>query len=302
MIIPAVPPAHRSMLPAGRLQGPTPWVLALLMFLTLLAAAAAAVLAQSAAAISSNIAGRVTVQIVAADPVMRAEQAGNLRRAAAAAPFVTAARTVERDEMLAIMGRWFGGTSDGAADPVIGALPLPALVDIDLIGDTARQLPRLRALIDRYAPGARLIPHAEWLEPVARLIRILAVLAGLLILLMALASAAVVMMTARAALMSHQGSVEILHLIGATDRQISRLVQRRIVIDSAYGIGLGAVLAALVMAVLAWVLGDVTSGLLASDGGPWWVWSGLTLLPAAAIVLAGVTARVTLGRALRKML
>ena len=40
MIIPRVPVQHRRLLPDRRLSGPTPWVIAILMLLTLLAAAA----------------------------------------------------------------------------------------------------------------------------------------------------------------------------------------------------------------------------------------------------------------------
>ena len=38
MIIPRVPIQHRRLLPDHRLSGPTPWVIAILMMLTLLAA------------------------------------------------------------------------------------------------------------------------------------------------------------------------------------------------------------------------------------------------------------------------
>src|SRR3546814_7074073 len=68
MIIPRVPVQHRRLLPDRRLSGPTPWVIAILMMLTLLAAAAGVGLARSANAIGEAIAGRVTVQIVTANP------------------------------------------------------------------------------------------------------------------------------------------------------------------------------------------------------------------------------------------
>ena len=58
MIIPRVPAQHRRLLPDRRLSGPTPWVIAILMLLTLLAAAAGVGLARSANAIGDAIAGR----------------------------------------------------------------------------------------------------------------------------------------------------------------------------------------------------------------------------------------------------
>lgn len=302
MIIPRVPPQQRAMLAQGRLQGPTPWVLAILMLLTLLAAAAGLSLARSATNIGGAIAGRMTVQIVTANPELRSAQAGQVRRLAARQPYVRAVRAVPREEVAATLGRWFG-SDDGAADPVISSLPLPELVDIDLVpGSGASAEARLRALVAREAPGARLIPHAEWLGPVAGLIRTLAWVAGALVVLMALASAAVVIMTARAALGTHFATIEMLHLIGATDTQICRLFQRRIAIDSAYGIILGTLVAIVLLALVAWQVGDITSGLGATASLGWAGWIFLAMLPLLAIALAALTARVTLLRALKTML
>jgi len=301
MIIPRVPVQHRRLLPDRRLSGPTPWVIAILMMLTLLAAAAGVGLARSANAISSAIAGRVTVQIVTPNPVTRAQQAAALRRAAAAQPFVLSARAVDREELQATLGQWFG--SADRDDPVLNSLPLPALVDIDFVGENrSRHMEQLRALVAAEAPGARIIPHAEWLGPVARLIGSLAWIAGGLVLLMTLASAAVVIMTARAALGTHFATIEMLHLIGATDRQITRLFQRRIAIDTAYGIALGTVVAAAILLLIGWQWAGITSGLAATASlGPTG-WALLLALPLLAIALAALTARQTLLAALKKIL
>ncbi len=259
MIFARVPVQHRRLLPDHRLSGPTPWVIAILMMLTLLAAAGGVGLARSADAIGEAIAGRVTVQIVTANPVLRAQQAAALRRAAAAQPFV-------RGE------------------------------------DRSGHMGQLRALVAREAPGARVIPHADWLGPVARLIRSLAWVAGGLVILMTLASAAVVIMTARAALGTHYATIEMLHLIGATDQQIARLFQRRITIDTAYGVALGTAVAAAILLLIGWQWSGVTSGLAATASlGPMG-WALLLALPLLAIALAALTARQTLLAALKKIL
>ncbi|OJW23305.1 MAG: cell division protein [Sphingopyxis sp. 65-8] len=301
MIFARVPVQHRRLLPDHRLSGPTPWVIAILMMLTLLAAAGGVGLARSADAIGEAIAGRVTVQIVTANPVLRAQQAAALRRAAAAQPFVRSARAVDPAELQATLGQWFG-TADGD-DPVLRSLPMPALVDVDFVGeDRSGHMGQLRALVAREAPGARVIPHADWLGPVARLIRSLAWVAGGLVILMTLASAAVVIMTARAALGTHYATIEMLHLIGATDQQIARLFQRRITIDTAYGVALGTAVAAAILLLIGWQWSGVTSGLAATASlGPMG-WALLLALPLLAIALAALTARQTLLAALKKIL
>ena len=60
--------AERGLLPEGRIAGPMPWVIAIMMFLTVLAAAAGLGLAGAAARLDEQIGSRVTIQIVEANP------------------------------------------------------------------------------------------------------------------------------------------------------------------------------------------------------------------------------------------
>jgi cell division transport system permease protein len=81
----------------------------------------------------------------------------------------------------------------------------------------------------------RVIPHAEWFRPAARLIRSLRLGRRRFVLLMTFRQRRRQnIMTARAALGTHYARSRCLHLIGATDRQITRLFQRRIAIDTAW--------------------------------------------------------------------
>src|SRR3546814_15155265 len=95
---------------------------------------------------------------------------------------------------------------------------------------------------------------SDWSSDVCSsdLIRSLAWIAGGLVLLMTAASGAVVIMTARAALGTHFATIEMLHLIGPTDRQITRLFQRRIAIDPASGLALRSVVAAATPLLTGW--------------------------------------------------
>jgi cell division transport system permease protein len=295
-------PAHqRRLLPDRRLSGVTPWIIAILMMLTLLSAAAGLMLSNSANHLGEAIAGRVTVQITTSHPAKRAAQAQLLQERAAEAPFITHARAVAPKELEATLGQWFG--SEGEADPVLQAMPLPALVDMDLAeGDRASQMVQLKKLVDGIADEARVIAHAEWLGPIERLIRSLAWVSMLMVVLITAASAAVVIMTARSALSTHYATIEMLHMIGSTDQQISRLFQHRIAIDTAYGIALGSGGAALILLIIRWQWSGITTGLASTAtigaGG----WLLLLALPLLAIALAAVTARQTLLAALKKII
>jgi cell division transport system permease protein len=288
----AVTPAERRLLPEGRAAGPMPWVIAIMVFLTVLAAAAGLALAGSARALGDQIAGRVTIQIVEADRVARNAQAEAAVRTARALPGVAEVRRVSDEEIAQLLEPWLG---PGGLE-----LPAPALVDVDL-ADPAT-LPRLKAAVVRVAPSARIDAHAQALAPLRDLVGALRWLAGLLVLLMGVATAACVVLAARAALNTHRETIDVLHLLGATDIQIARLFQRRIALDALFGGGLGFAAGALVLILLAGRIGAVGSELVGSVRLEASGWLALAAVPMAGALLATAAARLTRERALRRIL
>jgi cell division transport system permease protein len=127
-------------------------------------------------------------------------------------------------------------------------------------------------------------------------------LAGLLVLLMAIATAACVVLAARAALNTHRETIDVLHLLGATDIQIARLFQRRIALDALFGGGLGFAAGALILILLAGRIGAVGSELVGSVRLEPTGWLALVAVPVAGALLATAAARLTLERALRRIL
>jgi len=288
--------ADRGLLPEGRLTGPMPWVLAIMMFLTVLAAAAGLGLGNAARSLDADIGNRITIQIVEANPDFREAQAriavSELRKLAG----VTAVRRVPDEEMEALLEPWLGEGGMG------GDLPVPAMIDAELTPEAYNRIDVIRAAVRDVAPSARVDDNAQWLAPLAHLIAALEWLAGGLVLLMVGATTATVVLAARAALDTHRGTIEVLHLMGATDVQVARLFQRRIALDALFGgaVGLGA--AALVLLVIGDRVGALGSELLGSAGLPLLSWLILAALPIGGVVLATLVARMTILRALGRLL
>ena len=100
--------AERRLLPEGRLSGPMPWVIAIMMFLTVLAAAGGLGLRSAATNLGANIGHRVTVQIVEANPDRREAQAREALALLGRLPGVTSARRVPAEEMDELLEPWLG--------------------------------------------------------------------------------------------------------------------------------------------------------------------------------------------------
>ena len=288
--------AERGLLPEGRLAGPMPWVIAIMMFLTVLAAAAGLGLAGAAAGLDSQIASRVTIQIVEANPQVRDRQAAAATAALARLPGVSAVRLVPQEEIQELLEPWLGATGAEAG------LPVPALIDVDIDAQGGLDLARLRAAATAAAPSARVDENAQWLAPLVSLIAALKWLAAGLVLLMVGATTATVFLAARAALDTHRQTIEILHLMGATDVQIARLFQRRIALDALFGGVIGFILAAIVLFVLGRRMSALGSELLGSTAISLEFGAILLVLPLFGVLLAMLVARLTILRALGRML
>lgn len=288
--------ADRRLLPEGRLAGPMPWVIAIMMFLTVLAAAAGLGLGSAARSLGADIGSRATVQIVEANPDRREAEARSAIALLERQPGVDRVRRMSDKEMERLLEPWLG--PGGLA----GDIPVPAMIDVDLRSGAEPPLAALRSALAQAAPSARLDGNGEWLAPLGRLMNALKWLAIALVLLMIGATAATVVLAARAALDTHRSTIEVLHLMGATDVQVARLFQRRIALDALFGGAVGLAAAALVLFLIGSRVAALGSDLLGSAELPPLAWLLLVALPVFGVALAMLVARGAILRALGRML
>ena len=210
---------------------------------------------------------------------------------------VRAAAPVDPVVLAAQLRPWLG------EEAMNGDLPVPALIDVLLTpGEAGPKIDRLRRLLADLSPKLRIEPHAAFLPPLAGLLSALGWLALGAVLLMMLATAAVVVLAARGAHDSHRGTIDVLHLMGSTDVQLARLFQRRIGLDALMGGALGFAFALLVILLIGLRLAATGSELLAAIALPMRDWLILVALPVAGVLLATLTARWTVLRALGRSL
>lgn len=285
-----------SLLPESHLAGPMPWVIAIMMFLTVLSAASGLGLSQAARHLRSGLADRVTVQVIEADPFERERQTRAAMRELKELAGVKEVRPVDPAALQALLAPWLGDSL--AVDDV----PIPSMIDVDLAPGVKGGIEVVSEAVRRVAPSARVDDHGQWLAPLDQLIALLKWLALALVLLMSAATAFIVVLAARAALDTHRETIDVMHLLGATDLQIARLFQRRIAIDALVGglIGFGAA------SGIVWLLGDRIEGLgselIGSITLPPLAWLLLFVLPVAGTALAMLTARLTILRAVGRIL
>jgi len=282
--------AGSMLLPAEGLHWPTAALMGVMTFAMMVIAAAGLALAGAAGTLASGVASRYVIEIPAGTET-------DLDAALAAARSIKGVRgadAVPEAEMRRTLRRWLG---EMAASP---DLPVPELVTLDLSPQANPE--KVGAAVRERIPGARFIAEAQELEPLLDSLRSLQWLALSLVALIAAANAAAIVLAARGALDTHRSTVEIMHGIGATDMQIVRLFERKIAGDSLAGALAGALAALLAVLFVGGGLSAIAGGLAALPALEPGSMLALALIPAAAVALSVLVARLTLLKALRATL
>ncbi|MBC2667205.1 cell division protein [Novosphingobium flavum] len=302
-----LPRRSAEIVPQARMSGPIPWVIAIMVALMVVAAAGGLALRNTGKAAARELSGGITVQIVEARPAERDRQARAALALLQRAQGVTEPRIVPQAELDALVEPWLGEAVDeqaqgGGQGDSLG-VPVPALIDARLAGSLApARLAALQEQLRRTAPSARVDDQAIWLRPVFGAAQSLQWLAVALIVLLSGATGAAVLLAARTALGNNRETIEIVHLLGGTDAQIAAIFQRSIAFDAIGGgvVGFGA--AFVVIALLGRSFAQLQAGIVTGSALGWMDWALLALVPAVAAVVATITARWTVMRALRRML
>ncbi|MHA6317925.1 cell division protein FtsX [Altererythrobacter sp. CAU 1778] len=302
----AMPPTRRlfgrrgrsELIPRARLRGPMPWVMAIMIALTVIATAGGLALGNLAASARAEIENGATVQIIEAEKTERDRQARLALATVKRLPGVAEAVRVPDDELNDLIEPWLGDVQQGEE-----AIPVPAIIDVRFSGEAGeRRLELLRDSLDGVAPAARIDAQASWLEPVFETVSSLRWLAMGLVVLLGLTTVAAVLLSARSALGGNRDTIEIVHLLGGTDSQIARVFGRSIAIDAIIGGVVGLLLGGAVVLALGSQFNALNSGVVSGGGLEWLDWLAIAAIPVVGVLLAMITARSTVMVAVRRML
>jgi cell division transport system permease protein len=290
-------PRAARLLPQPRMGGLMPWVIAILIALVVIAAAGGLALRNLAESARADLASAVTVQVIEPNPDLRAARGAETVRLLQDMTLVRSVRLVPQEELAALLEPWLGPAATS------GDVPIPVLVDVELVRRAApADIAAMTAALERKVPGARVDAQSDWLRPVYSALAALQWLALGLIGLVALATAAAVWLASRNALANHRETVEIIHLLGGTDRQITRIFLGTVAREASFGAVVGTLIGLGAVALLGQQFAALDSGMTGGGGFAATDWLVIAAVPLAGVLLALMTARMTIALALRDML
>lgn len=219
-------------------------VIAIMCFLACLTAGIVHMFSSSAAAWTENIASEITVQV---EPVKGQDTDKRLTEVAlflAKQPGVSRVRPLSKSETEKLLEPWLGQSD------VLSAVPMPRLIAVLLDRDAQPDVNAIQKGLTSRFQGVLLDDHRRWQAEIRSMTRSLT-FAGLAILvLVALATVAVIVSATRSALASNREIVEVLDFVGARDRFIAREFEAHFLTLGVKAGVIGAVAAALTFMAL----------------------------------------------------
>jgi cell division transport system permease protein len=255
--------------------------------LMLLAAALTLALRSAAHELAEATAARIFIQVIDANAVRRDATSDEVMARLDRIAIFGSAHRVPAEEVRTLLAPYIEGV-------ITTDLPLPVLIELK-DGD-----PKALTHAFQDLPSVQVTPAGAELGPLVRLIDALRAVSVGIALTAALASGLIAMLAARAALAREAATLSILHALGATDSQISRLITGKIARDAGIGAAAGFGAALLVILMIASRVAEIGSGVNPHLGpGAWIILLVLTIgLMGLAVLAAQAALLATLRRAL----
>jgi cell division transport system permease protein len=285
-----------------------PWLIAFMVYLSILALAGILVLDDIARRWDKGMSGTLTVQIAPSpgsgvtsgtsqkaskDGVRRLQAILDLLRST---PGVARAKTLSQEKVLALLEPWLGNGALGAD------LPLPKLIDVELENGVALDIAALEIRLMAIVPGAVIDDHGVWLGHLVDLIQTVRALALAVLVFIALATTGTVIFATRTGLAIHHEAIEVLHLIGAQDAYIARQFASRALMLGLRGGVIGLFLAVPTLWSIGGLARSLRSGYFPEFSLDLVHWAILACMPIVVALIAMISARLTVMKTLARML
>jgi len=274
-------------------------IMVIMVYLGSLAMAAQATLVRTSASWGYTLENRYTVEVPAIpDETMtvRHERAAKVARTLSERTEIASVHILPDEETAGLIKAWI-------KDPaLLGALPLPILIDIDVKVGKALNPVELSDDFNHIIEGIQVHSHAAWMNRLLGFIKGLGYLAAVMLFLTGLALVATIIVICRAAMAVQHETIELLHYMGASDAGIASQFQRHVQALAIPASIIGFVLAVVTISLLALLLGSL--GGLSLIAPLSWMTVGIvmSLIPLGAIALAILTARLSVQKLLRRLL
>ncbi len=209
--------ANAPIVPPGSVAGRSlTLVIAIMGFLASLTACAVYLVFQAASVWTNNISAEITIQIQQRGSDDLDARVAEITRFLQDQNGIKKVTPYTRERSLKLVEPWIGKSD------IMKSFSIPRLVAVEIDRNNPPETPTLKKVLEAKYPGAILDDHGLWRSEIRRLTHLIELSGIGMLILMATATAAVIVAAATSALASNREIVQVLNLVGAEEKFISR--------------------------------------------------------------------------------
>jgi len=282
---------RENIVPAGSVTGNSLlMVISIMCFLACLTGGAVWMMYQSSEAWLRDVASEVTVQVetTGRDSEETSRRVEGVVRFLETQPGIANATSLGLSASSDLLEPWLGSSE------ALKSLPVPRMIAVELDRSAPPDFDEVRAQLQARFPEATLDDHRQWQQQIKTVTRSFALGGIFILVLVALATAAIIVSATRSAMTSNRDIVEVLHFVGATDGFIAREFERHFLRLGIKAGLVGAASAMLIFLLLPWFMILVGGGTVSQIelqrlvGGGSLDFAGYVLLGIIVVIVAGL--------------
>lgn len=211
-------------------------------------------------------------------------------------PNIKQVSVLSDNELKALIEPWLGNNVD------IELLPIPKLLDVQITPNVDFDYKKLMIRLSEVSSQASINDHNLWLSRLLKFINSLKVLALTVLLLVALASVTAIVYAAQTSLNIHKDTINILHIIGATDNYIALNYVKQITYTSLVAGIIGTLISVPAILVVGSMAKGIEAGIFNTVSFGAQNWLTIFSLPVLSAIFVAITAYITIVKKLKNMI
>ncbi|AHB10160.1 cell division protein FtsX [Zymomonas mobilis] len=267
------------------------WLVALMMALLTLALLFVLSIHQRATSLHDQLADRLTVQIVEADPSNRDRQKEAALHLLQSLSSVKSVHALSQQELEKLVEPWLGDHADSE-------ITLPALIDFTILPHGDKQA--IVAEIHHAAPSASLDDHGSSGATLLSFLSLLSSLLWSVILSLIFATIAIIALAVRSAVNGCHDKIILLSLLGAEQNRIAGLFCYKTGFDVFKGSVIGCAISVLIAVLSRRLLASLPTPIFHSDSINFLPLLFIAFLPIITVIIGVMTAHIIVLRMVEK--
>lgn len=211
-------------------------------------------------------------------------------------PGIKSSHAMTLNETTELLKPWLGEIGKNKLD-----IPLPRIITVETSDVIPLNIRALTEEIKNYSNLITIETYESWMNEFSKTISALQTLLGLIIILILSTTAITIAYATKSGLIANKNVIEIMHMVGAHNKYISKHFSNQMMELSIYGGIVGYIIACITITIIKTFAGNIDGGIISNFNFSSNIYWYILLIPLIAGIISKITAVITVNKTLNKM-